>query len=38
MTAFGISRDRRPHLFASNTERFLSESEVQGGHIYIAPG
>jgi hypothetical protein len=30
-----ILQSKRPHLLASSTERFLSESEVQGGHIYI---
>jgi SAM-dependent methyltransferase len=32
-----ILRSRRPHLLASSTGRFLGESEVKGGHIYIAP-
>jgi hypothetical protein len=32
-----ILQSKRPHLLASNTARFLSESEVQGGHVYIAP-
>jgi SAM-dependent methyltransferase len=30
-----ILQSKRPHLLASNTERFLGESEVQGGQIYI---
>lgn len=29
-------QSKRPHLLASNTERFVSDSEVKGGHIYIA--
>jgi hypothetical protein len=32
-----ILQSKRPHLLASSTARFLGESEVQGGHIYIAP-
>jgi hypothetical protein len=32
-----ILQSKRPHLLASSTGRFLSESEVKGGHIYIAP-
>jgi SAM-dependent methyltransferase len=30
-----ILQSKRPHLLASSTVRFLSESEVEGGHIYI---
>jgi SAM-dependent methyltransferase len=30
-----ILQSKRPHLLASSTARFLGESEVQGGHIYI---
>jgi SAM-dependent methyltransferase len=28
-------QSKRPHLLASNTERFVGDSEVKGGHIYI---
>jgi SAM-dependent methyltransferase len=31
-----ILQSKRPHLLASNTGRFISDSEVKGGHIYIA--
>jgi SAM-dependent methyltransferase len=31
-----ILQSKRPHLLASNTERFHGEGGVQGGHIYIA--
>jgi len=31
-----IAQSKRPHLLASNTGRFVSDSEVKGGHIYIA--
>ena len=30
-----ILQSKRPHLLASSTERFLSEGEVIGGHIYM---